>query len=61
MGLIYLCDSLGGENHKMPDILMQEKLRLSGKSNTCIVLTTEETSSSEGLKESDKIQLLDDC
>lgn len=23
MGLMYLCDSLGGENHKMPDILMQ--------------------------------------
>ncbi|XP_010502278.1 PREDICTED: uncharacterized protein LOC104779604 [Camelina sativa] len=61
MGLMYLCDSLGGENHKMPDILIQEKLRLSGKSNTCIVLTNEEASSSEGLKESAKIELLDDC
>uniref|UniRef100_A0A1J3E4S0 DUF1664 domain-containing protein n=1 Tax=Noccaea caerulescens TaxID=107243 RepID=A0A1J3E4S0_NOCCA len=59
MGLMYLCDSLGGENHKMPDILMQEKLRLSGKSKTCIVLTNEETSSSEDLKESDKIELLE--
>ncbi|XP_010425043.1 PREDICTED: uncharacterized protein LOC104710181 [Camelina sativa] len=61
MGLMYLCDSLGGENHKMPDILIQEKLRLSGKSTTCIVLTNEEASSSEGLKESAKIELLDDC
>nr|VDD38284.1 unnamed protein product [Brassica oleracea] len=26
MGLMYLCDSMGGENNKMPDILMQEKL-----------------------------------
>ncbi|CAH8387629.1 unnamed protein product [Eruca vesicaria subsp. sativa] len=62
MGLMYLCDSMGGgENHKMPDILMQEKLRLSGKSNTCIVITNEETltSESEGLKESDKIELLE--
>ncbi|XP_023637792.1 uncharacterized protein LOC17887037 [Capsella rubella] len=61
MGLMYLCDSLGGENHKMPDILIQEKIRLSGKSSTCIVLTNEEASSSEGLKESVKIELLDDC
>ncbi|KAL1225650.1 hypothetical protein V5N11_004986 [Cardamine amara subsp. amara] len=60
MGLMYLCDSLGGENHKMPDILIQEKLRLSGKSNTCIVITNEESSSSEGLKESNKIEILDD-
>ncbi|ESQ33049.1 hypothetical protein EUTSA_v10004758mg [Eutrema salsugineum] len=59
LGLMYLCDSMGGENHKLPDILMQEKLRLSGKSNTCIVLTTEETSSSEGLEESDKLELLE--
>ncbi|KAF8117546.1 hypothetical protein N665_0009s0068 [Sinapis alba] len=59
MGLMYICDSMGGENHKMPDILMQEKLRLSGKSNTCIVITNEETSTSEGLKESDKIELLE--
>ncbi|KAL0761317.1 hypothetical protein Bca101_077467 [Brassica carinata] len=59
MGLMYLCDSMGGENNKMPDILMQEKLRLSGKSNTCIVITNEETSTSEGLKESDKIELLE--
>ncbi|CAH2045718.1 unnamed protein product [Thlaspi arvense] len=59
LGLMYLCDSLGGENYKMPDILMQEKLRLSGKSNACIVLTNEETSSSEALQESDKIELLE--
>lgn len=61
MGLMYLCDSMGGENHKIPDILMQEKLRLSGKSNTCIVIRNEETSTSEseGLKESDKIELLE--
>ncbi|WZZ01947.1 hypothetical protein YC2023_074275 [Brassica napus] len=59
MGLMYLCDSMGGESHKMPDILMQEKLRLSGKSNTCIVITNEETSTTEGLKESDKIELLE--
>ncbi|CAF2042035.1 unnamed protein product [Brassica napus] len=59
MGLMHLCDSMGGENHNMPDIMMQEKLRLSGKSNTCIVLTNEETSSSEGLKESDKIELIE--
>ncbi|XP_018483252.2 uncharacterized protein LOC108854235 [Raphanus sativus] len=61
MGLMYLCDSMGGENHKIPDILMQEKLRLSGKSNACIVTTNEEnsTSESEGLKESDKIELLE--
>ncbi|CAN8266733.1 unnamed protein product [Cochlearia groenlandica] len=60
LGLMYLCDSMGGENHTMPDIMIQEKLQLSGKSNTCIVLTTEETSSSEGLKESDKLELLED-
>lgn len=23
MGLMYLCDSMGGENNKIPDILMQ--------------------------------------
>ncbi|KAF8051604.1 hypothetical protein N665_1692s0004 [Sinapis alba] len=57
MGLMHLCDSMGGENHKMPDIMMQ--LRLSGRSNTCIVLTNEETSTSEGLKESDKIELIE--
>lgn len=28
-------------------VVVQEKLRLSGKSNTCIVITNEETSSSE--------------
>ncbi|KFK33457.1 hypothetical protein AALP_AA5G015900 [Arabis alpina] len=59
LGLIYLCDSIGGENHKLPDILIQERIRLTGKSNTCIVITNEETSSSEVLKESDKIELLD--
>ncbi|VVB03909.1 unnamed protein product [Arabis nemorensis] len=59
LGLMYLCDTIGGENHKMPDILIQEKLRLSGKSNPYIVITNEETSSSEVLKESDKIELLD--
>lgn len=30
-------------------VVLQEKLRLSGKSKTCIVLTNEETSSSEVL------------
>ncbi|KAG2261610.1 hypothetical protein Bca4012_013678 [Brassica carinata] len=59
MGLMYLCDSMGGENHKVPDILMQEKLRLYGKSNTCIVITNEETATSEDLKESDKIELIE--
>lgn len=28
MGLMHLCDSMGGENHKMPDIMMQVSIIL---------------------------------
>ncbi|KAH0923997.1 hypothetical protein HID58_024015 [Brassica napus] len=31
MGLMYLCDSMGGESHKMPDILMQASILFEDK------------------------------
>lgn len=27
MGLMHLCDSMGGENHNMPDIMMQVSMK----------------------------------
>ncbi|XP_010527870.1 PREDICTED: uncharacterized protein LOC104805136 [Tarenaya hassleriana] len=50
MGLMYLCNSMGRKNVRMPEFLMEGKLQVSGNSKTRL-LTNAETSSPKGLIE----------
>ncbi|XP_021911812.1 uncharacterized protein LOC110825648 [Carica papaya] len=50
IGVMYLCNFVGGKNVKMPEVL-QEQLQISGNSKARALLANVETPSSMGLKD----------